>query len=144
MVRRILYFSNIIPIPILSIITSFTTNVCVCVYVCICVCACVCACVCVCVCVCVFIFFHSKGFFRLGHTWEYRSTILHCEHYSRCFSQVSSSPFLKKWSFATRKWYDIMQRRQDDIYIDIAYINIVGLDEKPANDYKIQKLRRLL
>ena len=69
------------------------------------VCVCVCVCV-VSVCVCVFMIFHRKGFFCLqwclGHTWEYRSMILCCEYYSRCFCQVPSSPF-PKMSYFTSK-----------------------------------------
>ena len=68
-----------------------------------------CLCVCARACVCVFVFldFHRKGFLPLQqwclqYTWLYKSTILWCEYYSRCFCQVSLSPFLNM-SYLTSK-----------------------------------------
>ena len=59
------------------------------------------------VCVFVFLDFHRKGFLPLQqwclqYTWLYKSTILWCEYYSRCFCQVSLSPFLNM-SYLTSK-----------------------------------------
>ena len=120
----------------------FTAGVCVCVYVCVYVC------VCMYVCVCVFILFYRGGFFRLQDVWDilegYGSTMLCCKYYSRCFCEVSSSPFLNMSYFtsedetpACRNWRknDMMQDSAERWYMLIQ--DIIRPITKPKTDKKI-------